>query len=159
MKTLTYPKKSHPAWNKGKKMEEYSSKETIAKFKEHSFKKGQKPMNPIKKGERISKETEFKKGGTPHNKVEVGTIKIRKVKNTYKYDYFIKIKEPNIWITYWQYVWEQANGSIPKGMVIHHINGNHHDNRLENLICITKKEHINLHRQELINGMHKTEIN
>ncbi len=34
-------------------------------------------------------------------------------------------------------VWIEANGEIPKGMHIDHINGNTLDNRLENLQCIT----------------------
>ena len=39
-----------------------------------------------------------------------------------------------------RYVWTQAHGEIPKGMVIHHINGNTKDNRLENLACVTQQE-------------------
>jgi hypothetical protein len=44
-----------------------------------------------------------------------------------------------------RYVWMQANGPIPKGMVIHHKNEDTHDNRLENLEMMTLKEHTSLH--------------
>ena len=37
-------------------------------------------------------------------------------------------------------VYEMHNGAIPKDMVIHHINSNGLDNRLENLSLVTHKE-------------------
>ena len=45
------------------------------------------------------------------------------------------------------YIWEQAHGPKPEGCDIHHINGNGRDNRLENLVCLTKSEHKTLHAQ------------
>jgi hypothetical protein len=39
-----------------------------------------------------------------------------------------------------RYIWTQANGAIPKGMQIHHINGKRNDNRLENLQLVTQKQ-------------------
>ena len=37
-------------------------------------------------------------------------------------------------------IWAEANGPIPDGYVIHHINGNKKDNRLANLAMVTAKE-------------------
>lgn len=47
-----------------------------------------------------------------------------------------------------RYVWEQHNGPIPAGYIIHHINGNKKDNRLENLSCLTQQEHNKLHAKD-----------
>jgi len=38
-------------------------------------------------------------------------------------------------------VWEEANGIIPQGWVIHHLNGVRDDNRLENLFAMPRKRH------------------
>jgi len=40
-----------------------------------------------------------------------------------------------------RFVWEKANGKIPPGHLIHHLNGIKSDNRLENLVISTPKEH------------------
>ena len=47
-----------------------------------------------------------------------------------------------------RYVWEQANGPIPAGMCIDHINRDHTDNRLENLRLAT-------YSQNFMNSMHQ----
>ena len=38
-------------------------------------------------------------------------------------------------------VWAEANGPIPEGYVIHHMNGVKHDNRLENLLAVPRNQH------------------
>lgn len=145
---LNFPKKSHQAWNKGLKGTHFSPKT--------EFKKGNKPMCPFQKGVHNSINTEFKKGRTPHNKCPIGTIRKRKTGTSYGYDYFIKIAEPNKWITVWQKLWIDIHGEIPNGCVIHHINKNHFDNRIENLVCVTKSEHIEIHRKDLQNAKRRT---
>lgn len=43
-------------------------------------------------------------------------------------------------------LWEIANNTIiPKGYHIHHIDGNHSNNEISNLICVSPEEHHNIH--------------
>ena len=47
-------------------------------------------------------------------------------------------------------IWEEAFGPIPldesgRTFEIHHINGDHYDNRLENLLCVSIDEHYEIH--------------
>jgi len=46
-------------------------------------------------------------------------------------------------------IWLRANGEIPKGMIIHHINKNKLDNRIENLQMMTQSKHVILHKTKL----------
>jgi len=50
-------------------------------------------------------------------------------------------------------IWEIFNGSIPKDMVIDHINNNPNDNRIENLQCITRTQ--NTQRADKLSGFRK----
>lgn len=50
------------------------------------------------------------------------------------------------------YVWEQANGPKPEGCDIHHIDGDGQNNALENLVCLTKSEHKQLHAKAKLAG-------
>jgi hypothetical protein len=50
-------------------------------------------------------------------------------------------------------VWLENGNKIPfdsdgRRYEIHHINGNHNDNRLENLICVSIKEHYKIHYEQ-----------
>lgn len=44
-----------------------------------------------------------------------------------------------------RYIWEQANGEIPKGIIVHHEDEDYDNNELENLIAMSTKDHARLH--------------
>ena len=48
-------------------------------------------------------------------------------------------------------VWEAFNGPVPEGCQIHHRDKNKLNNNLSNLICLNKKEHNALHKDEETN--------
>ena len=52
------------------------------------------------------------------------------------------------WINRSKAVWEHFNGPVPKGSIIHHINHDQHDDRIENLQLMTRAEHARHHAIE-----------
>ncbi len=44
-------------------------------------------------------------------------------------------------------LWEAANGPLPKGHIIHHLNGDKSDNRLENLAAMSRADHHTKHAE------------
>lgn len=51
-------------------------------------------------------------------------------------------------------IWEYHNGEIPQGYHIHHINHDHNDNRIENLMMLSNSDHKKIHGNwEMIDGI------
>lgn len=109
-------KKGLIPYNKGKKQSEYMSADAIEKCKK----------------------TQFQKGHIPHNALEVGSEVIR-VSKGLSY-YMIKVPNQSKLVYKHTWLWEQANGAVPKGFNIVFKNGNSLDCRLENLECISNAE-------------------
>ena len=56
-----------------------------------------------------------------------------------------KVAEPNVWMYRSRAVWAAAHGPVPAGYIIHHINEDSVDDRLDNLQCMTRGEHTRHH--------------
>jgi len=54
------------------------------------------------------------------------------------------------WIKEHHYIWEKNHGPLPEGQVIHHINFDRLDNRIENMRLMTQSEHMKLHQAKRI---------
>ena len=96
-------------------------------------------MSP--EAQKNSRTTCFSKGNIPLNHKPVGTISVRRHRKGAKRklpEVYIKVAEPNKWKLYNRYLWEQANGPIPKGYVICFRDGDTLNCKLENLRCVSR---------------------
>lgn len=113
-------KPGHVPMNKGKKMAQYCSRETIRRIKKTQFKKGQKPKNTLYDGAIQIRHNHKERGARP-----------------YKY---IRIREG-----YWEMLhvhnWKKKHGDIPTGHIIVFRNGDTMNCSVSNLKCITRQQH------------------
>lgn len=109
-------KKGHIPKNKGKKWDEYLSKENQER----------------------SRSTCFKKGNIPPNHKPVGYE--RKSRDGY---WEVKVAEPRTFKAKHRLLWEQHHGPIPKGVNIVFIDGNTDNITIENLRAETMEEKFN----------------
>ncbi len=78
----------------------------------------------------------FKKGNTPHNIKKDGVVSLHRTKEGASWHIRISGK----WKRYNRYLWEQANGPIPKGMVVCFKDGDTHNCVLDNLKLVSQSE-------------------
>ena len=102
------------------------------------FKKFHEPWNKGLKGLRTSPRTEFKKGNVPRNALKPSTIKYRYHKRSKKLHRWIKGGDSRRMEPMARYVWRKHYGFIIEGDVIFHIDGNHLNDNIENLIAIPR---------------------
>ena len=114
-----------------------------------TWKKGCVSPNRGRKGVHFSPATEFKKGQRGITRVGLGTETVRLDKSGIGRRW-IKVQEPNVWIEYAKYLWCYIIGDIPVGLLVHHRNEISLDDRIENLDLVTRAEHINAHREQLL---------
>ena len=57
------------------------------------------------------------------------------------------------------YIWEQYHGrKLPPNMIVHHIDGNAFNNRIENLKAMTEQQHQLIHQNHFLNKKTKASI-
>ena len=107
------------------------------------------PATQFKPGERTSPRTEFQKGGAAHNKLPLGAVTIRQRREEPPRA-FVKIAEPNTWRERAKVIWEEINGKrLPRGYVVHHRDRDSLNDSPENLVALTRAQHIEEHRRDL----------
>ncbi len=112
---------------------------------ESKFKKGHTPFNKGKKGLGGWKPTQFKKGNRPHNYLPVGTERVNGD------DYVdIKIADPNKWRGKHILIWEEHNGTVPKGHAVIFGDGNNRNFDIGNLILVSRQQLCIMNKNKLI---------
>lgn len=107
------------------------------------------PATEFRSGERRSKRTEFRPGQTAHNRTPVGTVRVRRETHTGLLRAWIKVSEPNVWKKRAVVAWEAIHGPVPRGSVIHHKDRDSLNDDPPNLEALTRKQHTEVHREEL----------
>lgn len=91
----------------------------------------------------------FPAGIRAHNWLPVGSEQVRQRKNRDEHArMFVKVAEPNVWKLRAVIVWESVNGKVPRGSVVHHVNRDALDDRLENLLLLSRAAHLAEHRDD-----------
>jgi hypothetical protein len=117
-----------------------------------SFAPGQEPWNKGTRGWSRANKTSFQRGHRRKGTLAVGDTTFRRDKNGILRRW-IKVANGPVaqfnWQPYATWLWEQANGPIPKGWIVHHADGNALHDSLSNFELVTRARHIELHRQQL----------
>lgn len=114
------------------------------------FKKGEEPYNkgvPMTKEQyQKCKNTMFKKGEAPPRTHNIGD----EVIDIYGYRY-IKIAQPDVWVTKSRYIYEKTYGKLKKNQQVIFADGNKSNFDIDNLIAVKKSEMLIINK----NGLYK----
>ena len=105
-------------------------------------------LPPIPKGTRRAPSTEFRRGHRPSNRLPVGSVTIRTRTRDEGPRAWVKVAEPNSWRPRAVVAWEKANGAVPAGRVIHHVDRDTLNDDPTNLVALTRSEHAREHTAE-----------
>ena len=113
------------------------------------FKPGLVPWNKGVRGLHLSPGSEFKPGCESLKRVPVGTERLRNSPQKNDPRWFIKTEEPNVWRLRAHVIWENANGPIPRGLLVHHIDKDRLNDSLSNLMLVGRAAHLLIHREKI----------
>ena len=65
------------------------------------------------------------------------------------HDGYIYVRVSGKYIAEHRLVWESLCGSIPDDYIVHHLNGQMDDNRIDNLTLVSRAEHMFIHRKTI----------
>jgi hypothetical protein len=103
------------------------------------FQPGHKTWNKGSKGYMGANSTSFKKGSKPHNTKEIGSTRIDGK------DMFLLVKVADKkWIRKEILIWEEVHGKIPKGIILRVKDPRQDKYDINNLMLISKEEHMKL---------------
>lgn len=116
------------------------------------------PRTEFRRGERRGQNTEFKRGILAHNKLPLGSVRVRVEANTGLRRAWVKVAEPNVWRKRAMVAWESVNGPLPRGHVVHHRDRDSLNDEIDNLVALTRAQHVEEHRFELdaMRGVNQT---
>lgn len=130
-------------WNKGKEYSEETRKKISLSMQEQ-YKNGTRDRFEITK----KANEKIREIGQPHMVGKFGESNNawkggRNITNKG----YVRIRKFGGYILEHRFVWEQANGPIPEGFQIHHIDGDKTNNKLSNLQLLSNSEHQKLHNE------------
>lgn len=114
-----------------------------------SFKQGNIPWNKGLKGIHLSPDSEFKPGRREKHYVPIGTMTIRADRSGNQRKW---IKTIDGWFQFANILYTQKHGPIPDGSVVHHKDRNTLNDSLDNLMVMTRSQHLEEHRSEIREG-------
>lgn len=114
-----------------------------------SFKKGDVPWNKDLKDIHLSPSSEFKEGRRAEHYVPPGTMTIRADRNGNRRRW---IKTVDGWFQLANILYAQKHGPIPDGSVVHHKDRDTLNDSLDNLVLMTRSQHMSEHRSEIREG-------
>ncbi len=117
------------------------------------FRRGQEPWNKGTVGLMKPNRGSFQLGRDNGKTLPLGTIRQRRFRGVVRRhikvgkSYKFPSMAPLGWMDYCKYLWIENYGRLLRGDVVHHMNGDALDDRIENLLAVPRSVHPTLHNK------------